>query len=109
MRADIAAQAVDAAFEELGEPGDYLPPSAGVPVFGALLMLSQPDAESGIGEMRARVASARIDVRSSEVANPLKDGRFIIGGINYKIISAPQRTDAARLIWSCEVAEAPPS
>jgi hypothetical protein len=112
MNPDIAAEAVDAAFEELGIPGcTYTPPSGAV-VSGIALMLMRPDDEASLGDARVVVGTVRIDVRTSEVAAPAKGGTFTIStaadapaslsGKAWRVIAKPQHKDAAQLIWQCE-------
>jgi hypothetical protein len=100
MRADIASEAVDAAFEEFGSSAAYTPPS-GPAVDGIAIIRGRPDAEASLGDSRLRVDSVVIEVRASD-ASPAKGGSFAIDGEDFTIIAAPRRSDPERLIWRCE-------
>lgn len=111
MRRDVGQEAVDAAYEELGEPdSSYVPPS-GPTVAGITVMLTRPDTTVGF-ESQAVIPEQAIAVRASE-AIPAKGGRFIvpvrdeafaiIGTETFQIIAEPQQRDAVRLEWTAIV------
>lgn len=100
MRAEIASEAVDAAFEELGSTAAYIPPS-GPAVADILVIRGRPDAEASLGDSRIRVDSVVIEVRTSQ-ASPAKDGSFTVDDEDFVIIATPRRNDSERLIWRCE-------
>ncbi len=106
MKAEIGAEAVDAAFEDLGEPEcSYQPPGGGPVVSGITLIFAQPDDEATLGETRRRVETTRVDVRVSEVAAPVRAGVFTFGVRQFRIIAQPERRDRSRLIWQCPAVE----
>ena len=43
----------------------------------------------------------RVEVRASEVANPVKAGAFVVGVTTYTVIAKPTTEDPARLVWRC--------
>jgi hypothetical protein len=100
VRAEIASEAVDAAFEEFGSAAVYTPPS-GPAVDGITIIRGRPDAEASLGDSRVRVDSVVIEVRASE-ASPARDGTFAIDEETFTVIAAPKRNDPERLIWRCE-------
>lgn len=107
MRAEIAAEAVDAAFEELGSPANYTPP--GGPASSCLVMRTRPDAIMSPAMTPIVEASDAIDVRAKEVAQPVEGGTFQLlddeGAVTATLIVAarPVTADAERLIWRCPV------
>lgn len=104
MRSDIAAEAVDAAFADLGVTASYAPPAG--EAASCRVITRQPDETVEFGVTKAVIASTIIEVRASEVAAPEKGGVFAVDGTSYRIIAKPKRKDSARLIWRCEAEEA---
>lgn len=112
MRADYAAEMIDAAFEELGEPATYAPP-AGVAGGVIMVMPFAPDVTTEFGDGSAPILqrSITIEVRASEVAAPVVSGTFIPGSLAtgvflpgstvYRVNSEPQAKDERRLVWVC--------
>ncbi len=97
-----AARPVDTAFSRFGRAATYTPPS-GVEVAGIRVIVMQDDDE-GIdwGQARPQVRTSRLEVRRSEIAEPVKGGLFALSGESYRIVSKPRLFDSARLVWACQ-------
>lgn len=111
MRRSLAAAQIDAAYEELGEPGCTYTPPVGAPILDLLLMLSQPDVSIGEGG-GAVIAQTTIAVRTKD-ATPEKGGSFavpirdaadaVIGSETFLITGEPEQLDMLRLEWTAIV------
>lgn len=106
MRASIAAEAVDASFEELGTAALYVAPGGG-PGIDCLVIRSRPDAIVSPHMTPIVDASDAIDVRASDIAAPAEGGVFTLFGLagevtaTLTIAARPVAADAERLIWRC--------
>lgn len=108
MRSEIAAESVNAAFEELGTAASYAAPGGGGAV-PCRVIRSRPDAVMTPYMTPIVEGSDAIDVRSGEVAQPAEGGIFTLfdrqGAISATLTVAarPATADAERLIWRCPV------
>ena len=112
----VFSAAIDAIFADpnFGTAARYTPPSppggAAVP---CLVLLDFSDAELGGLQTTALVAGKRLEVRASEVPQPLRGGTFgppvpSVPGraeltVSYTVLSDPRANDADRLVWSMTV------
>lgn len=96
---DLAQTIADALFPVFGKLATYTPP-AGEPVACTVIRSS---ADAGIGMARASMQGNTIEVRKSEVAQPVKGGRFVIGNETLHVIEDPYSDDADRVIWKMTV------
>ena len=96
---------VDALFEDenLAQDAGYAPPE-GAAIPSLRVILKRGDVMTDFAGRVTGVQEGRIvEVRVSELANPVKDGVFTLGsGEELKIKCKPQRLDTDALIWTCE-------
>lgn len=104
MRAELAAEAADAVFEELGTAAIYSPPSG--PSLACIVRELGGDDLVEIESVRVRRDVRLFKVRASDVPVLASGGRFTIGAAAFKIIADPRQEDPERLVWTCEVAPA---
>lgn len=96
----LASQTIDICFETFGATDATY--SNGAAPTACRVIQNSADDQANIGsDFRAVGAQCVIDVRSSQVAAPMKGGVFTIGASSFRIVAAPRRTDPNRLIWSC--------
>jgi hypothetical protein len=107
------AHALDAIFDDanFGRAARYTPPG-GIPV-ACRVIKNTRDREPSVGFGRPVLQGTVIEVRKSEVSNPVQGGVFvpgdIIGGVfvpgdeTFVIQGDPTSEDPDRLVWTCTV------
>lgn len=111
---DIAAGlAVDASFAAFGKAATYTPPGGGTATLCTVLLL-KPENLGPHGDATPLAGHKIIEVRQSEVAQPLGAGSFgpplvPVAGRNelaatYSIIDQPRPSDDDGLVWTMWVA-----
>ncbi|MGD9924433.1 MAG: hypothetical protein AB7V13_23765 [Pseudorhodoplanes sp.] len=102
-----AAQSVyDLAFANplFAKAAIYTPPGGGDGI-ACRVLIGRADATMGGISGRPLVKGGTLDVRSSEVALPVRGGTFAIaGGETLKVIGDPEAADDERLVWTMTVA-----
>lgn len=109
MDAETAASVIDDAFQALGTPDcTYTPPGGGAPMEGVTVIVHRRSSERTRGAVRfdrggfdTDVRTVAVIVRSTEVAEPVKGGRFLVGGAAYVIGEEPTEEDVHGVAWRC--------
>lgn len=99
----VFADALDEIFSDtnFGEDATYTAPG-GSPV-PCRIVATRQDRFMHIGDGRPVMAGTVIEVLSSVVAAPVKEGVFTIGTTTARIVDSPVADDANRLVWRCTV------
>lgn len=101
---DAFAAATDALFADPNIARGAIWRADGVgPDITVRVVTRRPDQVVGFGDSRAILPSVLIDVRQSDVANPVAGDVVSIGADVFEII-APPTIDSLQLVWTCEAA-----
>ena len=95
---DDIQNAIDAAFEALGESATYTP-DGGSPTSVTVIPNRADDDGEVFGETPVHSESALFDVRVSEIANPEEDDTLLFDGTTYVVQGEPVWKDSRRKIW----------
>lgn len=103
MQAAFVA-AIDAIFRDgnVAEDATWRPGDAG-PGIAVRVVRKTPDQVVGFGDSRAVLPTVLIDVRRSDLADPLAGDTVEIGTVVLEIIGTPV-LDSLGLVWTCEAA-----
>lgn len=93
--------AVDAGFATHGDAATYTPPN-GQPIPCTVIARAQ-DRSVAFGDSRPFAQGTALDVRVSDVAQPVAGGVFTVNGTQMTVIGDPEQLDELRLIWTCRV------
>lgn len=101
---DAFASATDVLFADPNIARDALWRTGGVgPGIGVRIVTRRPDQVVGFGDSRAVLPTLLVDVRRSEVPDPVSGDTVEIDDDTFEIIAAPI-ADSLGLVWSCEAA-----
>lgn len=113
MTSRVFAQSVlDAIYDgPLAEDAHYVVPGAPAPEVPCRIKIASGEAGLDLGTFASRPisGSGTVKVRFSELPDVNIGGTFIVSDTNgepltvYQVISVPERFDALRLEWTCEI------
>lgn len=70
------------------------------------VITKRPDQAAGFGDSRAILPTVLIDVRRSEIPNPVSGDTVEIDGMLFEVLATPV-ADSLGLVWTCEAAPPP--
>lgn len=96
----IFDEVIDAGFEVCGgKAATYTAPAGSLVPCTVMLDLQEAGVEAGQG--RPRTGQASLQVRASEIAEPVKGGVFAIGSVHYTVMDRPRFVeDPEGLVWT---------
>ena len=98
----LALEAIDVTFEMNGLRASYVPPSGGVPV-PCLVTCDVRDTNAAEADGRPLTGQQTLEVRTSEVAAPMRGGTFTLspedGNRIYTVMNRPQPSDPGGFVW----------
>lgn len=98
----VFTEAIDALFADANLARDAVFRAGAVdPGVPARVILRRPDRVGEFGETRIVAETQLIEVRASEVPDPVEGDTFGLNGAVYLVQGAPMR-DAERLVWTIE-------
>lgn len=95
-----AERALGVVFRLHGADATY-EPEAGAPVAGIRVVVNKADDLAEIGVASFVAAKRLVEVRVSDVAEPTKNGVFVVGSARYVITAKPKIEDPDGLVWTC--------
>lgn len=98
--ASVALKSQHAIFGE--HAATYTPPGVGQTPIACTVILSKPDVDLDVvpGERKVFREGITAELRTADIASPVRSGIITVGARQYKILDAPRHDDPDRLIWT---------